>query len=129
MILILIYVDDILITKPNNSELENFIAEFSTKFALKDLGALSYLLGIEVLYDTDYIFLSKVKYIRDLLSMVEMINCKDIDTFMSTWQKLQKEAQGNLGHYVEDATYYRSIVGGMQYLVLTRPEIASGYTN
>ncbi|KAH9793866.1 subtilisin-like protease SBT5.3 [Citrus sinensis] len=73
---------------------------------------------IEVLYDTDYIFLSKVKYIRDLLSMVEMINCKDIDTFMSTWQKLQKEAQGNLGHYVEDATYYRSIVGGMQYLHL-----------
>ncbi|KAH9669972.1 retrovirus-related pol polyprotein from transposon RE1 [Citrus sinensis] len=64
------------------SELESFIAEFSTMFALKDLGALSYFLGIE------------------------------------------KEAQGSLGHYVEDVTHYRSIVGGMQYLVLTRPEIA-----
>ncbi|KAH9779612.1 retrovirus-related pol polyprotein from transposon RE2 [Citrus sinensis] len=105
-------------------ELENFITEFSTKFALKDLGVLSYFLGIEVMYDTYCIFLSQKKYIRDLLSRVEMINCKDIDTPMSTGMKLQKEAQGNLGHYVEDVTHYRSIVGGMQYLVLTRPEIA-----
>ena len=35
LILILIYVDDILITGPNSSELESFIAEFSTMFALK----------------------------------------------------------------------------------------------
>ncbi|KAH9669936.1 retrovirus-related pol polyprotein from transposon RE1 [Citrus sinensis] len=124
MILVLIYVDDILITGPNSFELEKFITEFSTKFALKDLGVLSYFLGIEVLYDKDCIFLSQRKYIRDLLSRVEMINCKDIDTLMSTGMKLQKEAQGNLGCYVEDITHYRSIVGGMQYLVLTRPEIA-----
>ena len=57
MILVLIYVDDILITGPNSSELEKFIAKFSIKFALKDLGALSYFLGIEVLYGTDCIFL------------------------------------------------------------------------
>ena len=46
-----------------------------------------------------------------------MINCKDIDTPMSIGLKLQKEAQGNLGHYIENATHYRSIVCGMQYLV------------
>ncbi|KAH9726030.1 retrovirus-related pol polyprotein from transposon RE1 [Citrus sinensis] len=89
-----------------------------------DLGDLSYFLGIEVLYDTDCVYLSQRKYIRDLLSKVEMINCKDVETPMSTGLKLQKEAQGSLGHYVEDVTHYRSIVGGMQYLVLTRPEIA-----
>lgn len=27
--------------------------------------------------------------------------------------KLHKEAQGSLGHYVEDLTHYRNIVGGM----------------
>ncbi|KAH9751306.1 hypothetical protein KPL71_014242 [Citrus sinensis] len=124
LILILIYVDDILITRPNSSDLESFIAEFSTMFALKDLGALLYFLGIEVLYDTDCVYLSQRKYIRDLLSKVEMINSKDVETPMSTGLKLQKEAQGSLGHYVEDFTHYRSIVGGMQYLVLTRPEIA-----
>ena len=84
LILILIYVDDILITGSNSSELESFIVEFSTMFALKDLGALSYFLGIEVLYDTDCIYLSQRKYIRDFLSKVEMINCKDVETRMST---------------------------------------------
>ena len=66
-----------------------------------------------MLYGTDCIFLSQKKYIRDLLSKVNMLSCKDIDTPMSTGMKLQKEAQGNLGNYVEDATHYRSLVGGM----------------
>lgn len=38
--MILIYVDDILITRPNNIELENFIIEFSTIVALKNLQTL-----------------------------------------------------------------------------------------
>ncbi|KAH9677665.1 retrovirus-related pol polyprotein from transposon RE1 [Citrus sinensis] len=124
MIIVLIYVDDILITGPNTEELEGFITEFSKTFALKDLGVLSYFLGIEVLYDADCMYLSQRKYIRDLLSKVEMTECKGIDTPMSTGSKLQKIVQGELGYYLEDPTHYRSIVGGMQYLILTRPEIA-----
>ena len=50
MVLVLIYVDDILITGPNSDELEKFISDFSKVFALKDLGRLSYFLGIEVSY-------------------------------------------------------------------------------
>ena len=53
-----------------------------------------------------------------------MLECKDIDTPMSTRVKLQKETHRSLGHYVEDLTHYRSIVGGMKYLILTRLEIA-----
>ncbi|KAH9750824.1 retrovirus-related pol polyprotein from transposon RE1 [Citrus sinensis] len=124
MIIVLIYVDDILITGPNTEELEGFITEFNKTFALKDLGVLSYFLGIEVLYDADCMYLSQRKYIRDLLSKVEMTECKGIDTPMSTGSKLQKIVQGELGYYLEDPTHYRSIVGGMQYLILTRPEIA-----
>ncbi|KAH9684823.1 retrovirus-related pol polyprotein from transposon RE2 [Citrus sinensis] len=124
MIIVLIYVDDILITGPNTEELEGFITEFSKTFALKDLGVLSYFLGIEVLYDANCMYLSQRKYIRDLLSKVEMAECKGIDTPMSTGSKLQKIVQGELGYYLEDPTHYRSIVGGMQYLILTRPEIA-----
>lgn len=37
--------------RTNNTELENFIVEFSTIFALKNLRTLSYFLKIEVLYD------------------------------------------------------------------------------
>ena len=69
-------------------ELERFIGTFSTTFALKDLGILSYFRGIEVLYDMDCLYLSQRKYIRDLLTKVNMIECKGIDTPMSIGLKL-----------------------------------------
>ncbi|KAH9800516.1 hypothetical protein KPL71_000695 [Citrus sinensis] len=53
-----------------------------------------------------------------------MLECKSCDTPMVTGHKLQREVKGHLGQYIEDATSYRSLVGGLQYLVLTRPEIA-----
>ncbi|KAH9782815.1 retrovirus-related pol polyprotein from transposon RE1 [Citrus sinensis] len=126
LIMVLIYVNDILVTGPNNEELDSFIQQFNTIFALKDLGRLSYFLGIEVLYGQDCIYLSQKKYVRDLLAKVDMLDCKGVITPMCSGKdsKLQKMVKGELGYYVEDATHYRSIVGGLQYLILTRPEIA-----
>ena len=63
IIIILIYVDDILITGSDCVELKEFIKLFSSAFALKDLRRLSYFLGIKVLYDHDSIYLSQKKYI------------------------------------------------------------------
>ena len=84
IIIILIYVDDILITGSDCVELEKFIKLFSSAFALKNLRRLSYFLGIEVLYDHDSIYLSQKKYIRDLLAKVDMLECKGTDTPMSS---------------------------------------------
>ncbi|KAH9762199.1 retrovirus-related pol polyprotein from transposon RE1 [Citrus sinensis] len=126
LIMVLIYVDDILGTRPNSGELDSFIQQFNTIFTLKDLGRLSYFLGIEVLYGLDCIYLSQKKYIRDLLAKVDMLDCKGVVTPMCSGKdsKLQKIVKGELDYYVEDATHYRSILGGLQYLILTRPEIA-----
>ena len=86
--MVLIYVDDILIKGSNSVELQSFIAKFSKVFALKDLGNLSHFLGIEVLYGTSCIYLSQRKYIRDLLSKVQLLKCKGIDIPMSIGLKL-----------------------------------------
>lgn len=53
IILVLVYVDDILITGPNSAALERVIAELHTAFVLKEIGLLSYFLGIEVSHTTD----------------------------------------------------------------------------
>lgn len=95
LILVLIYFDDILITCPNTSQFETFIAQFSVAFALKNLGILSYFLGIKV-YDAGCIHLSQRKYRRELLTKVEMIDRKGIDTLMGTGTKLKKLSKGNL---------------------------------
>ncbi|KAJ9555785.1 hypothetical protein OSB04_010399 [Centaurea solstitialis] len=48
-ILVLVYVDDIIVTDPSPTHLSNFITHLAAKFSLKDPGSLSYFLGVEVL--------------------------------------------------------------------------------
>ena len=52
-----------------------------------------------------------------------MQNCKETDTPFSIGYKLERSAKGTLVAEFENATLYRSIVGGLQCLILTRPDI------
>ena len=49
-------------------------------FEMKNLGALKYSLGIEVVRSRRGIFLSQKKYVIDLLTEVGMLDCKLMDT-------------------------------------------------
>lgn len=59
LILVLVYVDDIIVTGPSPTHLDKFIANLATKFSLKDLGSLSYFLGVEVVPHHHGILLSQ----------------------------------------------------------------------
>lgn len=50
--------------------------KLSVKFDLKDLGQLKYLLGIEVAYSKQGIFISQRKYVLDLLKETGKLGCK-----------------------------------------------------
>ena len=47
-IYLLVYVDDIIITGTNTNIIQRYIDLLAQRFSIKDLGALSYFLGIEV---------------------------------------------------------------------------------
>ena len=47
-IYVLVYVDDIVVTANDDTVLDKFITRLSARFSLKDLGLLSYFLGVEV---------------------------------------------------------------------------------
>lgn len=123
-IIVLIYVDDILVIGPDSTLLESFISKLGKVFALKDLGLVTYFLGIEVCYTDQGMHLSQTKYIKDLLAKASMQNCKGTNTPFSTGLKQERTVTGPLGQEFENPTLYRSIVGGLQYLILTRPDIA-----
>jgi histone deacetylase 1/2 len=91
-------------------------------FALKDLGALHYFLGIEVNKVHDGIILSQKKYVNELLSQVNMSICKSVDTPLSVSDKLSMNDGELLSR--DDSTRYRSIVEALQYITMTRPDIA-----
>jgi histone deacetylase 1/2 len=116
-----VYVDDIILTGPSLPLVQKCIAKLKDVFALKELGQLDYFLGIEVKHQQDgTLLLSQRKYIKDLLSRAKMEDCKPIATPMISSLKLSKEG----GTPVQDPTLYRSIVGALQYITITRPELS-----
>jgi hypothetical protein len=89
---------------------------------LKDLGDLHYFLGIEVHKISDDIVLTQEKYALDLLQRVGMGGCKPVASPISTSEKLLVSEGSPLGQH--DSTQYWSIIGALQYLTLTRPDIS-----
>jgi histone deacetylase 1/2 len=119
-LIVLIYVDDILITGSSSQHISSLITKLDSVFALRDLGRLSYFLGIEVSYLEGCMHLSQTKYTSDLLHRTTMFNTKAAKTPGAIGQNLSKFD----GAPMEEVTQYCSIVGALQYLTITRPDIA-----
>jgi histone deacetylase 1/2 len=121
-IYMLVYVDDIVIASSTTAAAEHLLHQLTLSFPVKDLGPLHYFLGIEVTRNSGGISLSQQKYSLDLLRRTRMENCKSVTTPMCAQEKLSREHGHSLGD--EDAFQYRSTVGALQYLTLTRPDIS-----
>ena len=121
-IYMLVYVDDIVIAGSTPAAVDRLVRSLSDSFPIKDLGPLQYFLGLEASYNSGGMTLTQRKYALDLLHRVSMENCRPTSTPLSATEHLAREVGTPLG--VEDATRYRSIVGGLQYLTLTRPDLS-----
>lgn len=120
MIVLLVYVDDILPTGNDQRQLLKVITMLDQQFPLKTLGSLSYFIRFEAYRDSTSIYLSQRKYITDLLERVNMSNAKSCPTPTCPGIKLSREDSP----VFEQPTVYRSIIGALQYLTLTRPDIS-----
>jgi histone deacetylase 1/2 len=98
------------------------LKDLQKEFALKDLGDLHYFLGIEVKKQSGGLLLSQGRYAIDLLTRLGMNKAKAVDTPLSASEKLSITDGISLGP--KDSTNYRSVVGALQYLTLTRPDIS-----
>ncbi|XP_066396527.1 uncharacterized protein [Miscanthus floridulus] len=121
-IYILIYVDDIIVASSTQEATACLLQDLRKEFALKDLGDLHFFLGIEVKKINNGILLTQGKYAKDVLQHANMMECKPVSSPLSTSKKLSAHEGDPLGP--KDAMAYRSIVGGLQYLTLTRPDIS-----
>ena len=70
---LLVYVDDIIITRNNKVELDNVKISLKSQFSIKDLGDLKYFLGIEVLRNDNGVCLNQRKYCMELLHEFGML--------------------------------------------------------
>jgi hypothetical protein len=121
-IYLFVYVDDIIVTCSSPTAIDALLSNLKNDFALKNLGNLHHFLGIEVKHVSDGIILSQEKYAADLLWHAAMTTCKPIPTPLAASEKLSSHVGDPLGP--DDSTKYRSVVGALQYLSLTRPDLA-----
>lgn len=117
---VLVYVDDILVTGNNEKMVRNVLASFADRFSIKDPTDLHYFLGIEVTRSSSGMHLMQRKYIADLLAKNNMTDAKPVTTPLPTSPKLTLTT----GEPLPDASQYRSVVGSLQYLAFTRPDIS-----
>ncbi|PKI31327.1 hypothetical protein CRG98_048282 [Punica granatum] len=117
---LLVYVDDIILTRTLRAPFQSIITALQTEFAMKDLGSLHFFLGMEARRVSTGLYLTQSKYIHDILARTSMLDCKPISSPVTSGSRLSL----NDGSSFEDPSLYRSVVSSLQYLSLTRPDIA-----
>ncbi|RVW28752.1 Retrovirus-related Pol polyprotein from transposon RE1 [Vitis vinifera] len=97
-IYLVVYVDDIVITGSDQNGIQKLKQHLFTHFQTKDLGKLKYFLGIEIAQSSSGVVLSQRKYALDILE--------------------------ETGEPLGDPGRYRRLVGKLNYLTITRPDIS-----
>ncbi|CAN1152028.1 Retrovirus-related Pol polyprotein from transposon TNT 1-94, partial [Linum perenne] len=120
MSVLIVYVDDIIITGDDYTEITKLKKRLATEFEIKDLGYLKYFLGMEIARSKGCLIVSQRKYVLDLLNEIGMLGCKPVDTPMEQNKRWNRETEPAL---VEKGRYQR-LVGKLIYLSHTRPDIA-----
>ncbi|KAL4023146.1 hypothetical protein IC575_016896 [Cucumis melo] len=116
---LLLYVDDIIVTGLDYLYIFVLKNQLALEFKISNLGPLKYFLGLEIQSSIDGIFVNQAKYLNDLLHTSGMTSAKSCITPMSTSLDLYTIAPP-----FNDPLLYRRLVGSLQYLTFTRPDIA-----
>ena len=103
------YVDDIIVTRNDSTQVHNLIAALGQVFELKDLGPLNYFLGIQITQTTHGLTLTQSKYASDVLHRFHMENSKTTKTPSYPSTRLVPYD----GVTLLDPTQYRSMVSAL----------------
>ncbi|GAB2269615.1 hypothetical protein Dimus_038779 [Dionaea muscipula] len=120
MVILLVYVDDIILTGTNDDLIRELRTSLHDHFHMKDLGTLTYFLGLEVHRSSKGIFLNQNKYTQDLIALAKLQDSTSVATPMEMNVKLTRDD----GNDLPDPTEYRQLVGSLIYLTITRPDIS-----
>ena len=92
-IILLLYMDDMLITGSGIEKINNLKKQLSKQFAMKDLGVAKQILGMRTIRDktNGTLKLSQSEYVKKVLSMFNMNEAKPVSTPLRIHFKPSKE--------------------------------------
>jgi hypothetical protein len=116
---LLLYVDDIILTVSSTEFLRLTVSALQCELAMKDLGPLHHFLAITVECRPDGLFLHQRTYTLDVIQRAAMVDCKACTTPVNIQARLATDFEPP----VQDASQFWSIIGALQYLMFTQPDI------
>ncbi|KAK6119767.1 hypothetical protein DH2020_046489 [Rehmannia glutinosa] len=121
-LLVQIYVDDIIFGATNESLCKKFSKLMQGEFEMSMMGELNFFLGLQIKQCQEGIYISQSKYTKELLKKFGIEEGRTVSTPMATNVKIDKDEKDS--DLFDMPTLYRSNVGALQYLLMTRPDIS-----
>nr|GEW11438.1 putative ribonuclease H-like domain-containing protein [Tanacetum cinerariifolium] len=118
-LLIQVYVDDISFGSTKKELCNAFEKMMHEKFQMISMGELTFFLELKVKQKQDGIFISKDKYVAEILKKYAFLKVKNASTPMETQKSLLKDEDGE----EVDVHMYRSMIGSLMYLTSSWPDI------
>jgi hypothetical protein len=120
IVILLVNVDDIVITGFDLQLIEQLQQRLKSSFHMKDLRPLQYFLGLRFQPCPNGTLLHQHNYTQELLSLVCLQDSNSVLTPMEVNLKLH-QANGDL---LSNPSMYQQLVGSLNYLTITRPNIS-----
>ena len=120
LLIVVVYVDDLLVTGSSLASILDFKQEMAAKFEMSDLGLLTYYLEIEVMQGNCGIVLKQDRYAQRILEEAKMGSCKPTHVPMELNAAFSKSSDEEK----IDEREYRGAIGCLRYLLHTRPDLS-----
>ncbi|GJU88272.1 putative ribonuclease H-like domain-containing protein [Tanacetum coccineum] len=118
ILLVQIYVDDIIFGSTKKELCIEFEKLMHKKFQISFMGEFTFFLGLQVMQKQDGIFISRDKYVDEILKKFGFSTMRIASTPMETSKPLLKDAEAE----DVDVHLYRSMIRSFMYLTSSRPD-------
>jgi histone deacetylase 1/2 len=118
---LLVYVDDMILISSSEFATDHLLTVLGADFAMKDLDKLHYFLGLEVTHFDARLTLTQQKIFYG--GCYAVLICSSAKRLLPLCLLLTAALASDLLSS-DDATKYRNLVGGLQYLTITRPDLS-----
>lgn len=79
---VFVYVDDILLTGDDDKGIHNIKLLLNQNFKMKELGPLTYFLGLDIYSSSNGCMVNQDKYTQDIITLASLSDHKHVDTHL-----------------------------------------------